>query len=801
MRVAVNYDDVLDQLRSADLLVEDIETGRTVRCPIKGDREKRGWYRLHDLPLPSGDVLIVGTFGIWRGDDPGTLKVDLKKRDSALTDDQRDALRRRLADDRKREKAQRERRAERAAERAAAAWLRYEPSGDCEYLRRKRVADYGLRFTSHGAAVVPLLDGAGKIHGLQFLRTPAQAETAKRPVKEFWPAGLAKLGHFHLLGSPSWIVLVAEGYATAATLHMTTGHPVAVAFDAGNLVHVARALRARYPRIRVLICADDDILQKCRECQTRLVLTEHPETCPNCGKPHRAENAGVAGASAAALEVNGAWLAPKFSDAIEAKRRAQFIEHGTKLTDFNDLQAQEGIHAVREQVAAHLSALRWAMPMQNADTTGTGDGGAQLRPIESIDDLLARYVLIYAQGSMVFDRDEHILLSISDMRDVCINRYIHRAWSESPRRAIERIDSVDFDPSCTKPGITCNLWAGWPTKPKPGRCEKLLELLRHMCAAESGKSAEDLYQWVLRWLAYPLQHPGAKLKSTIVVHGPQGTGKNMFFEAYMAIYGRYGRMLDQDALEDKFNDWASRKLFLIADEVVARAELYKLKNKLKTLITGAKIRINPKNMAAYEEDNHVNLVFLSNEEMPVVLEEDDRRHAVIWTPRSLSQAFYQEVLDEIRAGGSEALHDYLLNLDLGDFTEGTRPPTTSAKDRLVALGVDSPVGFYDALILDDIIGLKFASALSADWYEAYKVWCHRTGARAAPLPKFVNKLERKRGVSCERKRYRIEQTTHGPHGMLLLSGLPDTSNQSEADALGECVVRMRTQLEDYRGRT
>ena len=156
--------------------------------------------------------------------------------------------------------------------------------------------------------------------------------------------------------------------------------------------------------------------------------------------------------------------------------------------------------------------------------------------------------------------------------------------------------------------MTCNLFAGWPTVPQEGNCERLLQLLWHMCGNEANQKA--LYDWVVKWLAYPLQHPGAKMKSTIVIHGPQGTGKNMFFDEYMKLYGDYGRVLDQAALEDKFNDWASRKLFLLADEVVARTEVYHLKNKLKALITGDRIRINPKNIQAYEEDNHANLVFL-----------------------------------------------------------------------------------------------------------------------------------------------------------------------------------------------
>lgn len=226
---------------------------------------------------------------------------------------------------------------------------------------------------------------------------------------------------------------------------------------------------------------------------------------------------------------------------------------------------------------------------------------------EPLDEMLQRFVLVYAQGGTVFDRQEHILLSLSDMRDACIRRDLHRAWVEHPDREIARVSQVDFDPTERKPGITCNLWAGWPTKPAKGSCDRHLEMLWHMCSGE-GRGSNDLYQWVCRWLAYPLQHPGAKMKSCIVVHGPQGTGKNLFFESYMGIFGQYGRMLDQSALEDRFNDWASRKLFLLADEVVARTEIYHLKNKLKALITGGRVRINPKNIAAYEEDNHANFV-------------------------------------------------------------------------------------------------------------------------------------------------------------------------------------------------
>lgn len=802
--MSANYDDVLGQLTDAGLILDSLDTsGRMVRCRVEGSRERRGWYVLHELNASSGDTLIVGTFGVWHGNDNGAQKVELRKRESAFSQEQREALKRRLAEDRRRAEAARLEQNRRAAARATAAWTKALPEGEADYLTDKAVQAFGLRYGRSGVALVPLLDPNGSVHGLQVLRSAKQAKATNKPAKEFWPAGLAKKGHFHLIGgTPQWILLVAEGYATAATLHMATGYPVAVAFDAGNLMPVAATLAKRYRSAKMLVCGDDDVLQKCRHCKSRLVLADSPEFCPTCCQPHEASNAGLLGAEAAALNVGGAMLLPAFAD--EPGRRERFIDSGRKVSDFNDLHVLEGLHVVRSQVEARITELSWRPRSENRGASSTTTGGAgqpELKPLDSLDELLERFALVYGQGGTVFDHKEHMLMALGDMGHACVRRELHRAWMEHPSRSIVRVREVDFDPSGTKPGVTCNLFAGWPTTPKAGECGKLLHLLWHMCGGEANQKA--LYDWVLKWLAYPLQHPGAKMKSTIVIHGPQGTGKNMFFDEYMKLFGDYGRVLDQAALEDKFNDWASRKLFLLADEVVARTEVYHLKNKLKALITGDRIRINPKNLQAYEEDNHANLVFLSNEAMPVVLEEDDRRHAVIWTPDKLTEAFYLEALEEIRNGGTAALHDYLLRLDLTGFTNGTNPPMTQAKRELIGLSQDSPQRFLDELYGNDIPGVKPRPALSKEWYELYKVWCGKEGVRPAPNPKFVNALVRKRQIihpDRARKRYTVGQTTLGPHGFLMLGSTAPPDERTEQAYLGDELVAFRSAFNDYRGR-
>lgn len=795
---ASNYDDVLSQLRAAGLIVDRLEIGapRPVRCNIEGDREKRGWYILHDFTTSRGELLIVGSYGLWRGNDNQSHKVELRKVD--IDPAEAAAMKRRFAEDRKAAAASRAQQAAKAAARASTMWARLSEDGDSDYLAAKHVQGYGLRFTPNGTATLPLLDTQGRIHGLQFIRSKAGAAKAKRPDKEFWPAGLTKKGHFHLIGSPSWLVLVAEGYATAASLHMATGHPVAVAFDAGNLLPVAEAMRKRYPAAKILIAADNDDLGKCRHdaCRARITLVDNPGDCPTCGQPHGYTNAGVGGASSAAMAVNGSWLAPAFAD--PDARAAAYLASGAKPTDFNDLHAAEGLHVVRVQVEAHLSALRWVVKSPSAPSTTTSGGGVALRPIETTQELMERFALVASTPVAVFDRQEHRLRTLADMREMCTQKWVHRGWSESPDRQIVRDSEVGFDPTGQDTAVTCNLYAGWPTVPKEGNCERLLDLLRYMCSQDRDPAA--LYQWLLRWIAFPIRHPGAKMKTTVVIHGPQGAGKNLFFEAVMRIYGEYGDVLDQSAVEDKFNDWASRKLFMIADEVVARSDVYHIKNKLKALITGDRIRINPKNMAAHWERNHLNLVFLSNESMPVVLEEDDRRHCVIWTPGKESRDYYAKVMAEIAAGGVAALHDYLLHVDMGEFDAGTPPPSTDAKSELIKLGLDSPVRFYDDLILENIPKVDPLPGLTTDWYELYKLWCNKHGYRPAPEAKFVIALVRQRGVLKERKRYRPAAEVRGPHWFLFMRDKAAPEGTAEAEWLGDSYTRHREQLDDYKGR-
>ena len=734
-----NYDDVMSQLHLAGLILDKQLTfdAKIQRWKVDGeDKEKRGWTKLREWTSKAGRTYIVGAYGIWHGNDDGYTKLDISKdKTSALTDEDWRAIKaahkeaeRKLAEVRRSE-------IKRAGQWAGSVWGKCVTCESHEYLTNKQIKPHGLRIlpdsfgeinlagiddsnfyrlkVAAGALVIPMHDAKGTIQGLQFIYAKGHPRRVKiERDKEFWPAGMAMGGTFGLIGpvKREGIMLIAEGYATAASLNEATGQTVAYAFSANNLLKAGKPLAKEYPLLRILFCADDDYLT---------------EGNPGC----------TAAANATAEIERSAWIKPTFP----VDESGNDLRAGKKLTDFNDLQCMTGLSlTLADQINAKLDEMKWRDVKIRAETNTRGGGERDaLKSVLTVDEATERFALVFGGKGTMFDYQEHILVPKADVLDILPEH----GWRDMRSiKKVVRMDEVGFDPGGNDGRIICNLWGGWPTTPKKGGCDCLLELLEYLCSEE--ENHRTVFEWVSKWIAYPIQHPGAKMRTALVFHGPQGTGKNLFFEAVMAIYGEYGRIVDQAAIEDKFNDWASRKLLMIADEVVARNELYHVKNKLKSFVTGEWIRINPKNVAAHDEKNHVNLVFLSNESQPLVLEKDDRRYTVIHTPEKLSAEFYQQVRDELNAGGIAALHHYLLHLDLGDFDEHTKPPMTKAKEDLIEVSLDSVQRFVQEWHQGEIEGAPFVPCLGSQLYVTYKRRCEHTGERSPrSLPQFVGTLK------------------------------------------------------------
>lgn len=230
------------------------------------------------------------------------------------------------------------------------------PADGAPYLRRKGVPGLGLRYLRDGTVLVPMRDAAGKLWSLQRLLPADLVDKDTGEVigcKLYGPpprkGGRAKVrsrktGLFHMIGLQAdadplavSLVLVCEGYATGASLHQAHGHPVAVAFDGGNLRHVVAALRERFPAARLLVCGDDD----------------KPTEARGKGNPGRK----AAAAAARAARAAGALACVVFPEGLPAGG-----------SDFNDLHQSAGLAAVADQVGAAVAELLQADAAELADT-------------------------------------------------------------------------------------------------------------------------------------------------------------------------------------------------------------------------------------------------------------------------------------------------------------------------------------------------------------------------------------------------------------------------------------------------
>ena len=105
---------------------------------------------------------------------------------------------------------------------------------------------------------IPAFDVDGKQWTTQYIQEGGPKRFAKDSKKEgcFHPVG----GMDALAAAPT--LVIAEGYATAASLAEGLGHATVAAFDSGNLPHVARALREKFTGKPIVIAGDDDKAQE-----------------------------------------------------------------------------------------------------------------------------------------------------------------------------------------------------------------------------------------------------------------------------------------------------------------------------------------------------------------------------------------------------------------------------------------------------------------------------------------------------------------------------------------------------------
>ncbi|MGH8468553.1 MAG: DUF3631 domain-containing protein [Gammaproteobacteria bacterium] len=218
-----------------------IADGLIHRFPTNGRAsDASGWYILFS------DGIYAGAYGDWRTGIQGKW---CQSRPDELPAQQYQAAIERMHRKCEEQREAAELRREESAKTAAAVWDECLPVERHEYLSRKGIDPHGTRVSADGYLVIPVYSAAGAIQSLQFISPDGE--------KRFLPGGAIAGGYFPI-GTPDGVICVAEGFATGCSVYGATGFATAISFNSGNLLPVAQALRAKFPKIKIVLCADDD---------------------------------------------------------------------------------------------------------------------------------------------------------------------------------------------------------------------------------------------------------------------------------------------------------------------------------------------------------------------------------------------------------------------------------------------------------------------------------------------------------------------------------------------------------------
>jgi hypothetical protein len=329
-------------------------------------------------------------------------------------------------------------------------------------------------------------------------------------------------------------------------------------------------------------------------------------------------------------------------------------------------------------------------------------------PTPPLDEMLRRYASV-AVGNSVIDIDRpQLILSWPEFRShMAAAKMLVEVTARDGSRKTSRVQTADqwraHPDRQTVETTTFRAGAGVLTTSPSGRQavnlwrpptgvvppddwqERVVPLVIHVVWLW-GDDAEAF----LDWLAHIIQRPG-ELASYGWLHiaPAQGMGRNWLAGVLARVFAGHTALgVDLGGLlTTQFNGVLSGKLLAVVDEVAegTGGQVYKTAQALKRLVTEEVRHINPKYGQQREEFNACRWVVLSNSEMALPLEDDDRRFRVVRSDDQPKDAEYYSTLYRLREDPAfiASVAHMLRTRDISAFKPGAQPPLSAAKARLL----------------------------------------------------------------------------------------------------------------------
>jgi energy-coupling factor transporter ATP-binding protein EcfA2 len=307
-----------------------------------------------------------------------------------------------------------------------------------------------------------------------------------------------------------------------------------------------------------------------------------------------------------------------------------------------------------------------------------------------------------------------------------------------------------YPPPLVCPKKDYNLWTPYliermdtPYSPDIEGCTFIMNHFKIMCDHN-----EEVYEYFIRWVGQMLKFPGIKSGKCPVFIGGQGAGKGTMFKIFNAIMGDDKTYLTPEPdkyVYGAFNNSIETRVLIGLDECEKKVSK-DYSQVFKNYITEPTITINQKNFEQRIVKSYHRYIIFSNNEEPIVIEENDRRFFVVRiSDEKMGDAEYFTKLHSYikNTNTMRSVYEYFTGLDrldedefmkmvmpITDFKKSiqeiTSDPLKLWSDELVEYRFKELYEYNDDGELTNVQGVELTTSTN-DLFENYKKWLNECG--------------------------------------------------------------------------
>lgn len=305
---------------------------------------------------------------------------------------------------------------------------------------------------------------------------------------------------------------------------------------------------------------------------------------------------------------------------------------------------------------------------------------------------------------------------------------------------MNRYRAIDFAPNKDDPKLF-NLWSGF--KAEYGSRANI-DIIKNHVKEVYCNNCEESYEFFLDILYKMLKYPEKPVGvATYICSKKHGAGKNIFTDFLQEyVFGNnithYTTGLD--SILEKHNAILKSKKIVVVDELASSTENW-IGNfdKLKSMMTGNSLVINPKGVNQYSIKNVLGWFLISNHEDCIRIEPSDRRYFCLKVSEKYvgNKEYFEKLGSAMNQETGNAFYTYVMNRGDERGVIARTPPMNAFKKEIISYGWSSSMRFLWYLFECKKEGFMSGKKL----YEKYTDWCNENHERVKSNNKFVSDIK------------------------------------------------------------